>query len=456
MDSSIDNQRERATMRSTTARAVAACWTGWLCLAGCNSGITPEAAQPGDAAPVGTATTSAAPLSSTATTPSALPSPTSQTAIAASNAFGLDLYRRLATKQGNLAMSPASLSVALSMTYGGAKGPTAAEMAKVMHLPDPEALHSGWATVLSRWGKGIEHVELRVANRLFGDKSFSFEKPFLALTADRYAAPLEPRDFKGAPEAQRIYINGWVEERTKEKIADLIPPKEITADTRLVLANALYLKAPWEGAFNADLTKKEIFYAHGTKEVKAPLMSRVAHFRFAETADVLLVELDYQGGELAMLVALPKQRAGLAAVEGKLDAELLRGWVGQLKGERVWLSLPRFKVDPSEPLALKEPLQAMGMKLAFLRGAADFTGMANPSNPEDRLSIGNVFHKAFVAVDEKGTEAAAASAVVMYRAGGKAAEPTRVKVDHPFLFFIRDLKTEALLFVGRVVDPSGS
>jgi serpin B len=224
----------------------------------------------------------------------------------------------------------------------------------------------------------------------------------------------------------------------------------------LVLANALYLKAPWVEAFNADLTKEEVFYAHGSQQVKAPLMSRVAHFRFAETADVQLVELDYKGGELAMLVALPKQRAGLAAVEGKLDGELLRGWVDQLKGERIWLSLPRFKVDPAEPLALKPPLEAMGMKLAFQRGAADFTGMANPSNPEDRLSIGNVFHKAFVAVDEKGTEAAAATAVVMMRAGGKPAEPTRVKVDHPFLFFIRDRKTEALLFVGRVVDPSGS
>lgn len=436
------------------------CWAGCALWAlGCNHGVTPEPAptgprptQPDATSPAATAT--AAPTAANTAQPSPTPAGPADSAVSASNAFGLDLYRRLADGAGNLAMSPASLSIALSMTHGGAKGETAQQMAKVMHLPDAAALHGGWATVLSRWSNEMDDVELRVANRLFGDESYQFEQPFLTLTKERYAAPLEPRDFANAPQAQRKYINEWVEKQTKERIVDLIPPPGITADTRLVLANALYLKAPWDETFNEKLTKDETFYAGGSKAVKVPMMTRTAGLRYADAGEVELVELPYEGGELGMLIALPKQRDGLAAVEQKLTAAHVGRWVKQLQLERIWLSLPRFEVNPGESLALKPHLQAMGMKLAFERGRADFTGIANPKKPEDRLNIGNVFHKAFVAVDEKGTEAAAASAVVMMRAGAAPMEPQRLVVDHPFLFFIRDLKTEALLFVGRVVDPS--
>ncbi|MBW2529787.1 MAG: serpin family protein [Deltaproteobacteria bacterium] len=451
-------------MKRTILVTALACWAACAGALGCNSGVTPTPEPTGQPAKTPTATTAAtttaAPTTSAAAAPSAQPSPDaggpSEAAVTASNAFGLDLYRRLVEGAGNLAMSPASLSIALSMTYGGAKGDTAKEMAEVMHLPAPDALHGGWATVLSRWGKEMGKVELRVANRLFGEKSYQFEKPFLGLTEDRYAAPLEPRDFKNAPEAQRKYINGWVEERTKKRIVDLIPPPGINSDTRLVLANAIYLKAPWDEPFNDKLTKEGTFYAGGTKEVQVPLMSKAAHMRYADTAEVELVELGYEGRQLAMLIALPKQRAGLAGVEKKLDEKMVRSWVEALKGKRVWLSLPKFKVDPAASLALKPHLQAMGMKLAFLRGKADFTAMTNPKSAEDRLNISNVFHKAFVAVDEKGTEAAAATAVVMARAGAAPVEPQKVVVDHPFLFFIRDVETQALMFVGRVVDPSAS
>jgi serpin B len=348
-----------------------------------------------------------------------------------------------------------SVSIALAMTYGGARGETAAEMAKVMHLPAGETLHGSWATALASWAAAGKDVEIALANRLFGEATYTFEKPFLGLTAERYGAPLEPRDFKNAHEAQRRAINQWVHERTRTRIDELIPAPGITAETRLVLANALYFKAPWADPFTEAATQPGSFWADGKTEVVVPLMTNTAGYGVASSAGVELLELPYHGARFAMLIALPTARDGLGAVEAALDGATLARWTAALAPERVWLTMPRFTLDPPKSIDLADALGAMGMKKAFEPRSADFTGIANPPNPDDRLFISAVFHKTFVAVDEKGTEAAAATAVLMAPSGAPPSMPPRkVVVDRPFLFFIRDRESGAVLFVGRVTNPT--
>lgn len=380
----------------------------------------------------------------------------SATAIQASNDFAFDLHRRLRRRPGNLAFSPASISVALAMTWGGAEGETAAEMAQVMRFPAADTLHDGWATAVKRWQTKSQNYELATANRLFGEKTYSFETSFLTATKAHYGAPLEPRDFKTAPGAQRTYINDWVAKNTRQRIVDLLPPPSIRSDTRLVLVNALYLKADWSSQFKDAGTRDADFFIDGAKSVTTPMMNQTASFRYAAPDGVQVLEMPYKGGDLSMVVVLPVARDGLPAVEAKLDAAQLSGWMKGMAYERVSLTLPKFKIDPPKAIDLAKTLKSMGMALAFDRNQADFTGIADPPNAADRLYIGNVFHKAFVAVDEAGTEAAAATAVVMPRAGSAApvAPPVRFVADHPFLFFIREVKSEAILFVGRVSDPS--
>ncbi len=376
-------------------------------------------------------------------------------AVQASNAFAFDLHRQLASKPGNLAYSPASISIALAMTFGGARGDTAAEMSKVMHFPAAKALHGGWATAVKRWQTPNDDYALATANRLFGEKTYAFEKAFLDATGASYGAPLDPRDFKNAPAAQRSFINGWVEKQTRKRIVDLIPAPAIDSETRLVLVNALYLKAEWQTQFQETATGDGDFFVDASKSIKAPMMNKTSAYRYAATDGAQLIEMPYKGGDLSMVVLLPDARDGLAALEKKLDATTLASWMGKMKHERVWLTLPKFEIDPTEAIDLADTLKAMGMTQAFDRANADFTGIANPPSPADRLFIGHVFHKAFVAVDEAGTEAAAATAVVMPRAGSAApADPTRFQADHPFMFFIRDVKNDAILFVGRVSDPT--
>lgn len=430
-------------------------------IGGCDAGTEP--ATP-DEVPTATKVPSTVPTStrSDATSPvmpESIPPTqaggTSAPAVQASNAFAFDLHRQLATKPGNLAYSPASISIALAMTFGGARGETAAEMTKVMHFPAADALHGGWATAVKHWQTANEDYALATANRLFGEKTYTFEKAFLDATKASYGAPLDPRDFRNDSSGQRSFINGWVEKQTRKRIVDLLPPPAIDAETRLVLVNALYLEAEWQTQFAETATRADGFFVGASKSVKTPMMNKTSAYRYAATDGVQLLEMPYEGGDLSMVVLLPDARDGLAAVEKKLDATTLAGWMGKMKHERVWLTLPKFEIDPPEAIDLADTLKGMGMPLAFDPDRADFTGIANPPNPADRLYIGHVFHKAFVAVDEAGTEAAAATAVVMPRAGSAApADPTRFQADHPFLFFIRDVKNDAILFVGRVSDPT--
>ncbi|MCC6522115.1 MAG: serpin family protein [Polyangiaceae bacterium] len=366
-------------------------------------------------------------------------------AVAGANAFGFDLHRRLARAPGNLAFSPASLAIALSMTYAGARGATRDEMKQTLHAPDDEALHQGLAAVLASWQASQGPHEIHAVNRLFGERSLPFHAPFVDLTATRYAAPLDPSDFARQPEVERQRINRWVVEQTRERIVDLLPDGAITSATRLVLANALYFKAAWQEPFLAPLTTTGPFHLAGAATKDVPLMHSNATAGHAAVDGVELAELRYAGGRFATLLVLPAARDGLAALEARLDAATLDRWVAALEPKELDVTLPRFRLEPGTSLALKEHLEALGMRRAF--GPADFSGISDAG-----LFVDEIYHKAFVAMDEAGTEAAAATAVVMNESMPMPAA-TSFRADRPFLFFVRDLETGLVLFAGRVAEP---
>jgi serpin B len=414
----------------------------------------PKSSPPPEPAPV------ASPKPTTATQADAAPAPpVDQDALAAlaksSNGFGLELYRRVGKKPGNVVLSPASISIALTMTWAGARGETAEQMQKVLRIegkPDDVLKSSGR---LAAW---LQHpsrpVTLRIANRLFGEKSYGFERAYLDATRAAFGAPLEPLDFQHAAEASRATINRWVEQQTEKRIAELIPPKVIDDQTRLVLVNALYFLADWQDQFEKNHTRAQPFHLSATTKKDVPTMAQTGSLRFLAEPGLKALELPYRGGQTSMLLVLPDAIDGLTALEKKLDPADIAARVHAERPQLVRVALPKFELAPQPSLALKPELEAMGMPLAFDRARADFTAIAKPPKREDWLVIGDVFHKAFVRVDEKGTEAAAATAVVMPRAGAAALNPVEVILDHPFLFLIRDNTSGLVLFLGRVVDPT--
>lgn len=387
----------------------------------------------------------------------AMPTPDPQPAAdlaSAIDALGVDLYQRIRRQEGNLAFSPASISLAFGMTWAGAAGDTATEMASVLHYPGP-AVHRDAERLLARWNGRHRGLTLRVVDRLFGEQSYTFEAPFLALTRDRYHAPIERVDFLNAPERQRDHINAWVAGQTEGRIDELLPAGILDEMTRLVLVNAVYFLGEWVRAFDPAATSPATF-SGPSRSVEAQMMHQTATFRFGETDDAQVLEMRYRGGDYAMMVVLPKSRRGLEALETSLDVAKLATWRAALSEQRVEVYLPRFTIDGAK-LDLGRILPAMGMRLAFSAGAADFSNMARPANPNDELYIAAAVHEAFVDVGEEGTEATAATAVVMSSRGGRPPPEAPVPVfraDHPFLFAIRDTQADTTLFLGRVVDPS--
>jgi serpin B len=384
-----------------------------------------------------------------------------------SNLFGLDLYGRLKASPGNVVVSPASISTGLAMPWVGARGGTALRMKQALHLEGaPEAVAAAAGRLSAALRDPAQPLVFRIANRLFGERSYKLEPTFLAATKAAFGAGLEPVDFRSAPEAARTRINGWVEEQTEKRIRNLIPPRGVDGETRLALVNAIYFLGDWEEPFTREATGPAAFFRSQTGSTKVgdnpppsrdvPTMHRTGTLRFAARDGLQALELPYKGATLSMLLLLPDTVSGLPAVEAALTLERLDAIVKSLAPVRVAVSLPRFEVDPPGAIALGETLRAMGMGEAFDRERADFTGIANPTDARDRLCIGNVFHKAFVKVDEKGTEAAAATAVVMQRAGAAPplARPVEFKADHPFLFLIRHNPSGLIVFLGRVANPA--
>lgn len=372
---------------------------------------------------------------------------------ASNNAFALDLFAKVRTRKGNLALSPLSLSTALTMTWVGARGETAAQMQKVLHLAGTteQELDRAGKLVASYQDPGLK-VTLRLANRLFGDKTYTFNQTYVDRTGSAFGAPLELLDFSHAPEASRQHINAWTAEATQDRIRDLLPSGSLDTNTRLVLVNTIYFLGDWTLPFRKELTVEAPFHVTASESKDVPTMRQAPRFRFAATDGVKLLEMPYQGGALVMTLVLPDQVDGLNAVETRLSMATLDRWIGALAPDRVDVALPKFEVNPADSLPLDDTLQTLGMPLAF-SPKADFTALANAR--EKRIYITDVFHKAFVKLDEKGTEAAAASTVVL---GGRSSGPPKPKVefhaDHPFLFFLRDVRSGMILFMGRVNDPT--
>jgi serpin B len=387
--------------------------------------------------------------------PMPMPSPSETKPLAAgSNAFAVDLWARVAKSPGNLTFSPASISLAVAMAWGGAKGETAAQMKKAMHFAaDQDATAAAWGK-LSRAMTGPGRPrELRIANRLFGESTYRFEQPYLDKTSASFGAPLERLDFKTKFEPARSHINGWVEEQTNKRIVGLLPEGALDTLTRLVLVNAIYFLAEWVAPFKPVATSDAPFEVSGASKKNVPTMHRQGTYAIGQLDDVTVLEMPYKGDDMSMFVVLPAKKDGLAALEKSLTPAKVDAWTKAQAQKLVDVSLPRFEVSPPA-LALAPELSALGMVLAFDKDKADFTAMGNPADKEERLYISKVFHKAFVKVDEKGTEAAAATAIVMAAGGGMPPKAIEFKADHPFLFFIVDKASGLVLFMGRVADPS--
>ena len=368
--------------------------------------------------------------------------------------FTLDLYQELKGEEGNIFYSPYSLSVALSMTYAGARGETEQQMAEALSFYlSQDQLHPAFNYLdqeLAGRGEGAqgkdeEGFRLNIVNDIWGQKNFTFLSDFLDTLAENYGAGLRILDFINAPEESRITINDYISEQTEEKIKDLIPEGVIDVMTRLVLTNAIYFNAAWEYPFSEDMTSDGVFHLLDGGEVTVPMMSQGESLGYTEGDDYQAVELKYDGEELSMVILLPDS-GQFENFEMSLDAGLLNDIIDNLENKPVELTLPKWEYESS--FMMKETLQAMGMPIAFTE-AADFSGMTGNRD----LYIADVVHKAFVSVDEAGTEAAAASAVIM-KLTAMPTDVATVTVDRPFIFLIRDIETGAILFFGRVVNPA--
>nr|MDQ3368504.1 serpin family protein [Myxococcota bacterium] len=374
--------------------------------------------------------------------------------VEANNAFGFALWVKARTPTGNLAMSPASLTLALTMTWAGARAETATQMQRTLQLrAAADSVVPAWGSYAAALQSGDRKLELRVANRLFGEQAYELQQPFLEQIERAFGAPLEKVDFRTQPEPARTRINSWVAEQTNQRIKDLLPGGAITPDTRLVLVNAIYFLAEWLAPFDKAQTRDVPFFTAKAASKPVSTMHQIGTFRRGKAAGVSLLELPYQGDDAAMLIVLPDAIDGLAAVERSLGAKQLATWRAALTEQQVAVALPRFEIDPATPLSLAGPLEALGMTDAFSR-SADFSGIAKRTATDQELFISSVFHKAFVKTDEKGTEAAAATAVVMAVKGALPPPATAFKADHPFLFFIVEKASGLVLFIGRVADPA--
>ena len=437
-------------------------------LAGCGT-EPPAAVPPGTQAPTQATIANPIPPDSTAaaelrsdkdrSVPSVGPADLGEL-VRGNNAFAFDLYHALSGREGNLFYSPFSISQALAMTSAGARGETLSQMEATLHHRLPQSsLHPAFnaldRTLASRGqapggapndaGEGGQHFRLNIANAIWGQDGYEFLPDFLDVLAANYGAGMMAVDFVGVPDEARVRINDWVAEETEGRIKDLLPPGIIDESTRLVLTNAIYFNASWHQPFSRSNTRVRPFHLAGGGTVDVPMMTETYRdYGYARGDGYQAVDLPYSWGELSMTILLPDE-GKLGEFEGSLDSAMLDRIIDGIVTDWVTLTMPLFEFESE--FSLGDALAEMGMPDAF--GAeADFSGMTGSR----ALWISEVVHKAFVSVDEEGTEAAAATAVAMAESGpGK--EPIAVTVDRPFIFLIRDTGTGTVLFLGRVSNP---
>jgi serpin B len=389
-------------------------------------------------------------------------------AVKASNAFGFDLYRQVREGRDNFVCSPAGAAMALTMTAAGARGQTQAEMLKVLHIDaaNLDQTYSSYAAILAALKEydGKNELTLTVADRLWVQKGFRLRKDYVGLLAERFRAPLGELDFVRKPEDALSAINRWSSEETHGRIPEIL--SDVNEATRLVLANAVYMKAKWARPFEGGDTRDAWFTAP-TGRILAKTMAQVGRFKYADVRGAKLLELPYQG-TLSMVIVLPDDPLGLTPIEDRLPGSYA-GWIKDLEPTLVDITLPRFTTETSLPLV--DPLIAMGMRQAFDGCVSDFSGMNDhklpkppircPEDAEGNLFIAKVIQKAWIETNELGTEAAAVTVVEMRVVLTSAPrepppKPVIFHADHPFLYLIRDTKTGVILFAGRVIAPETS
>ncbi len=369
-----------------------------------------------------------------------------QTVVDANNQFALEFYSELnKAEKGNLFFSPYSISAALAMTYEGAEGQTADEMKSVFHFPENNILRPNFAAIYNKINKKDKNYKLSTGNALWVQQDYPFLEDYTTRVEKYYGGKAANLDFIKETEKSRQTINSFIEEQTNNKIKDLISKGVLDSMTRLVLTNAIYFKGTWEWEFDKGDTKERDFKITEDNIVKVPMMYMdpdKATFNYADTDELQVLEMPYKDDEISMLILLPKDN--LESIE--LTAENLNKWKNQMKEEKLnSIYLPKFEFDTK--YSLNENLKTLGMPTAFDSGKADFSGMTGQKD----LFISAVIHQAYVKVDEKGTEAAAATAVAMVMSA--MPQEKRFRADHPFIFIIQEKETGNILFLGKVMDP---
>ncbi len=364
--------------------------------------------------------------------------------------FTLDLYNQLKKTDGNLFFSPFSIFTALAMTWAGARENTAVQMAETLHFTEkPAQFHRSIGDLISQLNAVQKEtdVELSIANAIWAQKGYQFLDEFFQIVQQSYQADLKQVDFSSAAESARQAINAWVEQQTNEKIKDLLPPKVLNALTRLVLVNAIYFKGFWDNQFKSRDTREMEFWLLTEVAVKVPMMHQEHQFGYWENDWLQIIEMPYKEESLSLIVLLPKEKTGITDLEQKLNFENMMAWQSRLRKRKVIVFFPKFKIESQ--FRLGQTLSLMGMPDAFDPELADFSAMVG----QKELYISAVIHKAFLEVNEEGSEAAAATGVVV-SVTSIAPSPPIFKADHPFVFFIRDNKSQSILFLGRVLNPA--
>ena len=385
--------------------------------------------------------------------PNGTPPPELKSVVTANNAFALDLYAQLRKTSGNLFLSPYSIFTALGMAEGGAAGKTERQMATVLHMPEDQPKFHREVSALRESMAAIarnKQVELNVANGLWVQQGFSLEDDFLGLLHTNYATAVERADFTNGSAKAVARINDWIENQTRGKIRNAVGPDSFTPDTRVAIVNAIYFKGKWASRFDERGTRNEQFSISQDKSNSVPTMGQTHVFRISNQEHVRILELPYVGGELSMLVLLPKDRDGLADLEKSLSAENLAKWEDGFADFTVDVQLPKLNFE--REYSLPEPLMSMGMRDAFDIINANFTRMTT----DGPVYIDKVVHIALVEVNEEGTVAAAATRVnVSLACSAVVTGPpfTVFHADHPFIFLIRDNHSGAILFLGRITNP---
>ena len=379
--------------------------------------------------------------------------------------FGLDLYGEIQTQQGaakNVFISPASLSTAFALLYPGARETTADELKSLLRIERDANTHTtAMGALIQALEKDAEGERVSINNALWTDKLTVLEQAYVSLIRQTFNAGDNRVDFRNDPDSSRITINDWVEEKTEGLIKDLLAPPNIKKDTRNVLVNTIYMKADWARPFTKEASREDTFHLAKGEDIQTMMMNQTSMFKHTKGRGYSAVELPYRNNNLSMAVLLPTSKTGLPALEERVlsDPAALDAVFANLSEAglmRVEIKLPKLKIK--NRFELKEQLKALGMQRSFTDDA-EFWGIADPAKQPDGagIKISEIIHQTFLEVDEKGTEAAAATAIVGVRITSSQMPPPNPPIkfhaDHPFVLAIRDNRTGTLLFLGRIVDP---